>query len=144
MNLTRFLIVMCMVSPAMAQTPSISFTETFEIGSDIDLNQGFYVCKSNPRDLMARLMEIKQPINRRSTASVAGCPFQMTNKEGPKYKVLEEVGTICGDQKIVYDKDIKGRRVATRICGNEGHQLIVEHNGQQVIVLMLTSDVDYD
>lgn len=127
-------LAMFLASPALAQEPSYGLD--FQVGNDVDLNQGFYVCSTdNPRDLMVTLMGIKDANKRRARAASAGCPFRLSNNTGPTYKVTYVAGDACMDRKTV-DGSI--------ICGEEGHQILVQHNGRDTVVIQLSLDVSFD
>jgi hypothetical protein len=116
--------------------PQISYTETYLPGNEVDLNQGFYVCGTqNPRDVMRILLDVKDPVKRRKLAGQLGCPFRLTDREGPHYKIRSTVSDVCLDVEVVDD---------TMICGREGHQINVQYGKQTITVIQLSLDVDYD
>lgn len=115
----------------------ISYNEPYEVGQDVDLNQGYYVCSvDNPRELMSDLIEIRDDRERRREASIRGCPFVLNEKEGPLFKITYVASQICLDRE--YDSYSQSWS-----CGREGHQLVVERGSRQLVVIQLSLDVEY-
>lgn len=115
----------------------ISYSEPYEEGQDVDLNQGYYVCSvENPRELMMDLIEIRDDRQRRREAQNRGCPFVLSEREGPIFKVVHVSSQVCLDREYDQYSD-------SWSCGREGHQLVVERQSRRFVVIQLSLDVEY-
>ena len=138
------LLALALSSPALAQTAPIVYTEEFKIGYNVDLNQGWYVCdQAQAGVVVEELIQIADDDTRRTRAAQLGCPFSLTDVEGPSYQVVGILNSICEDRSAGYSLTTHGRETTT-ICGREGHALAIERNGQRKTAILLTLDISYD
>jgi hypothetical protein len=138
------ILALALSGSALAQPAPISYAEDFEVGYEVDLNQGFYVCDQAQAGVVVEsLIDLKDVVERRRKAAQMGCPFRLTVKEGPVYRVVGILNSICEDRQPGFQLTARGKE-ATTVCGREGHALAVERNGQRKTVILLNMDIDYD
>ena len=119
---------------------TISYTEPFEPGRDVDVNQAFYVCQQGePETLMEKLVAIKDTAARRAFAGKRGCVFHMSSQPSPIYKVVKVRTSICLDRQRYTEA---GQQMIG--CGREGHVIDLERFGESATVIWLSLDTDYD
>jgi len=121
------------------------YTEERQVGSDITITHGTYVCEASaPKDIMSRLINIQDDRVRRRTATQLGCEFMLDDRE-ITFRVVEVVASLCLDRQIeqgsillandeVYEGDIY-------YCGREGHEFMIYRNGVSQRVILLTLDI---
>ena len=128
---------------AMVTDPSVVFSEDFKAGQQIDINQGFYVCQdNNPRDLMERLLEIKNDRARRRYAQVHGCSYHAENHEDI-YQISYMQADTCMDRSPGFQLTSTGKE-STVVCGREGHQMSIYKGSETKTVIWLSLDIDFD
>lgn len=112
------------------------FTEDFPSGSQVDLNQGFYVCETpNPRDTVDQLVEILDGNVRRDRADSLGCPFVFQPEHPHRVTVIDHTADICLDVRS---------SSYNAYCGREAHQLTIQDGSKRETVIWISLDVDYD
>lgn len=138
-------LVLFLALPVQARDIPTFYTEERQVGSDITITHGTYLCKSSaPKDIMMRLIDIQDDQIRRRTATQLGCEFMLDDRE-LTFRVVEVVGSLCLDRQIgqggillendeVYEGDIY-------YCGREGHEFMIYRNGGQQRVILLTLDI---
>ena len=119
-----------------ALVSSPSFAAEFPLGSNVDLNQAFYVCSAEPEaNTLNRLLNVKDIQKRRQLAREQGCVFRISANEGPLYRVERMISNVCLDPQRA------GNDV---LCGREGHMLVVSRGTTERVVIQLSLDIDYD
>lgn len=128
---------------AMVTAPSVVFSEDFKVGQQLDINQGFYVCQNdNPRDLMERLLEIKNDRARHQYAQAHGCSYQAENHQDV-YQISYIQADTCMDRSNSFQLTSTGQK-STVMCGREGHQITVVRAKETKTVIWLSFDTDFD
>jgi hypothetical protein len=136
------------LASALFATPAVAAPVKWEMvynaGDPINLNEGFYLCKANPGDLMTRLLAIRGIGARRSVASKRGCAFLASNTLRPA-RVVETVSSACLDSHMdeEFDTDLR-KIVSIKLCGREGHHFVVQGRSGTIHVIWLSLDMDYD
>jgi hypothetical protein len=122
---------------AAATAQDTNFSEHFEKGNDVDLSQGFYICRGDAPLAMQQLAPIKDPAVRERRAESMGCERVKTDQPAV-VQVLEVQASSCGALEPVNDG---------MMCGAEAHRLLVRdrtNNGPIHTVILFGNDIDYN
>lgn len=123
-------------TPAMAQTTKMGWQEDFQVGQNVDLSQGFYVCGSKPADALHQLIGIEDAQARYRRATTLTCPILQLVDKPAVFRVVAVNDHVCLGQHV---------EEGWTICEREGHQLTIRlPDGRERTVLWISLDWDVD
>jgi hypothetical protein len=133
---------MMLLAMALAGAP-IVYTETVEVGHDLNLNGGWYTCTSGAAAAAEQLIQIPNMARRRVRSAQLGCRYRSLEQPSATYKITRVVSRICLDREAGWQLTQRGRE-ATVICGREAHVVEGRRGAQVVQAILLSLDQDYD